>query len=87
MLNDRFFTKFEKTIIFLLNEQFYGMKDFPKQLFSEKTNEIYGKLMIILITNEINIFLNDLKNEQNESLTNDEKTKRTKGRTRPTLYV
>ena len=39
-----------------MNEQFFWMKDFPKQLFSEKTNEIYGKWTIILITNEINIF-------------------------------
>jgi len=44
----------EQTI--LLNERFYWMNDFAERLFTEKTNEIDGKLAIFLRTKKYFFF-------------------------------
>ena len=51
--------KFKKLIerlflTILLNKRIYYMNDFIERSFSEKTNEMYWKWMIILRTNKIN---------------------------------
>jgi len=57
----------KKTIVILLNERFYRIKNFTERSFSEIKNKIDGKQTIILRMIKIN--------ERNGSLTNDERTK------------
>ena len=92
LLNKHFFrTNFEKkSMVFLCSTNVFSAWS-----FSEKRNEIHGKLTIILRTNEINCFWTiekkrtkwDVHEQWNEMFTNDERIKWKKNVGRAHFYL